>query len=69
MEKIVGLLLMLNLNKYMLQFLFKSFEKNGASLTTLLNFISNNILNVMDIFKKKSKALNGYFILSETISL
>lgn len=48
---ILAFIAMLYLNKYMFQFLFKSFETNGSSLTVLLNFITNNALNVYSISK------------------
>jgi hypothetical protein len=47
-ERLVGFFLMLNFNKFMFQFLFKSFERNGSSVTTLLNFLSNSLLNVIN---------------------
>ena len=39
-------LLMLNFNKMMFQFLFISWEKSGSFVTTCLNFVINNLLNV-----------------------
>ena len=51
----------------MFQFLFKSLEINGASVTTLINFISNNLVNVI-IYDIK-QALNGYYFLNETLSI
>jgi len=45
-------LLMLNFNKMMFQFLFVSWEKSGSFVTTCLNFVINNLLNVkIRIFK------------------
>ena len=45
-ENIVAFILMLNFNKFMFQFLFKSYETNGSSVTTLVSFVANNALNV-----------------------
>ena len=39
-------LLMLNFNKMMFQFLFVSWDKSGSFVTTCLNFVINNLLNV-----------------------
>lgn len=39
-------IIMLNLNKMMFQFLFVSWEKSGSFITTCLNFVVNNLLNV-----------------------
>ena len=39
-------LIMLNLNKFMFQFLFLSWKYSGALLTSSLNFVVNNLLNV-----------------------
>ena len=37
---------MLNLNKLMIKFLFNSYDFLGATITTLISFLSNNTLNV-----------------------
>lgn len=66
LEKVIGFLLMLNFNKFMFQFLFISFEKNGSSITTLLNFLSNSLLNVN--YSMDYKALTGYYIMGELVS-
>lgn len=45
-EKALAFFIMINLNKLMFQFLFISFDRNGSTITTLMNFISNSVLNV-----------------------
>ncbi|CAD8094335.1 unnamed protein product [Paramecium sonneborni] len=55
----VGLILMLLFNKWMFQFNLKSLQINGSSVTVLLQFIVGNLIN----------GLNGYFLLSESLSL
>jgi hypothetical protein len=45
-EKVIAFVLMLNFNKYMFQFLFRSFQENGSAVTVVISFLSNNLLNV-----------------------
>ncbi|CAK89180.1 unnamed protein product (macronuclear) [Paramecium tetraurelia] len=63
----VGLICMLLFNKWMFQFSFKSMQINGSSVTVLLQFIVGNLINVRMVYL--SQGLNGYFLLSESLSL
>ena len=38
---------MLYFNKWMFQFNFKSLEKNGSSVTVIIQFMTGNLINVI----------------------
>ncbi|KRX08070.1 hypothetical protein PPERSA_02202 [Pseudocohnilembus persalinus] len=57
--RIIFFILMLNFNKYMMKFMFNSLQYNGATLTTMISFLFNNVVN----------AVMGYYLFSEYVSM
>lgn len=57
--RIILFILMLNLNKLMLKFMFNSLQINGSTVTTMISFLFNNFLN----------GVMGYFFFKEVLTI